>query len=79
MSKTTVEKKHPSNGVMTTFSVVERRIHSPHKIQFYVDYGSSSGGPWIKVGVNETEFGVGYLPKTNPTVTHRQAVTLAAV
>ena len=52
--------------VTTTFSVVEREIHCQHKFQFYVDYGSSHNGPWLKVGLNQTEFSMGYLPQQKP-------------
>jgi len=58
------ETKHINRNTRTTFSVVENRVPCHHKIQFYVDYGSSDGGPWLKIGINETEFGIGYLPGT---------------
>lgn len=66
MSTTTAQaNKQPNRNTRTTFSVVESQIPCRHKIQLYVDYGNSDGGPWLRIGINETEFGIGYLPATN--------------
>lgn len=79
MSNSTAEKKQRNQNVMTTFSVVERRVPCPHKFQFYVDYGATNAGPWLKVGVNSTELGMGYLPKTKPAVSHLTVATPTAI
>ena len=62
MSTTLVRKQHVPSGA-TTFRVVERRVQNRHKFQLYVDFGVTTGGPWIKFGVNDTEVSMGYLPK----------------
>lgn len=58
--------KHHNQNVTTTFSVVERKIPCTHKFQLYVDYGHTHVGPWLKIGLNDSEFGVGYLPVPKP-------------
>lgn len=78
MSNSAVEKKQRNQNAMTAFSVVEKRISCPHKFQFYVDYGTTYAGPWIKVGVNATELGIGYLPKTKPQA-HLTVATPTAI
>lgn len=77
MSNSSPVKKH--QNVMTTFSVVERRVPCQHKFQFYVDYGTTNSGPWIKVGVNATEFGLGYLPKSKLAAPRLAVATPTAV
>lgn len=79
MSNSSVEKKQRSQSTTTVFSVAERRVSCPHKFQFYVDYGTTNAGPWVKVGVNSTEFGVGYLPATKASVTHLKVATPTAI
>jgi hypothetical protein len=79
MNNTAESKKHPNQNVMTTFSVVDKRIPCPHKFQFYVDYGATQAGPWVKVGVNSTEFGVGYLPKPTKARAHLEVATVTAI
>jgi len=51
-----VQQKQP------TFQVVTKQIKNPHKAQFFLDYGNAPG-PWICVGINDTLYGFGYLPK----------------
>jgi hypothetical protein len=63
MSATLVKRQHSQP---TTFKVIERRVQNRHNFQFYVDFGVTTGGPWLKVGVNETELAVGYLPTPRP-------------
>ena len=36
---------------------------NPHTFQFFFDYGTTPEGPWLKVCVNDTSFGIGYLPE----------------
>jgi hypothetical protein len=79
MSNASVVKKQRNQNSMTPFSVVERHVPCPHKFQFYVDYGTTNAGPWIKVGVNSNEFGVGYLPRSKPTTTHLTIATPTAI
>jgi hypothetical protein len=45
------------------FTVVEQKIHCPYRFQFYIDYGTDPYGPWLKVGIADTEYGVGFLPQ----------------
>lgn len=66
MSINTTGKRQHSQPI-TTFGVVQKKIPCNHNFQLYVDYGATVSGPWLKVAVNDTEFGVGYLPKANPT------------
>lgn len=79
MSNSAEEKKHRNQNATTTFSVVERRVSCPHKFQFYVDYGTTNAGPWLKVGVNATEFGMGYLPKAKAVASHLTVATPTAI
>lgn len=48
--------------VKSAFVVRQRNIPCQHKMQIYVDYGSTTRGPWIVVGINAVEYSVGYLP-----------------
>jgi hypothetical protein len=34
---------------------------NPHKAQAFLDYGNVPG-PWVKLGINNTVYGFGYLP-----------------
>lgn len=68
MPNTTTADKH--NYQRAPFTVVERQVPCQHKIQFYVDYGASDGGPWLRIGVNTTEFGFGHLPLHQPVDLH---------
>ena len=79
MSNSAVEKKQRNQNATTAFSVVEKRIPCPHRFQLYVDYGTTHSGPWIKVGMNATEFGVGYLPKTKPMAVRLTIATPTAI
>jgi len=54
--KSLVQKKSP------TFQVAVRHTKNAHKAQVFVDYGDKPG-PWLCVGINETIYGFGYLPK----------------
>jgi hypothetical protein len=71
------EKKHRkvTQQVTTTFGVTERRIPCPHSFQLYVDYGTTPAGPWLKIGINETELGIGYLPKPVRKIPHLKVAT----
>lgn len=44
------------------FHVNIQDVHNPHKFQLFVDYGNEPG-PWLKIGINDTIYGFGYLPK----------------
>lgn len=57
----------------TDFTVMETQIACQYKLQFYVDYGSTDKGPWLKIGINSTEMGVGYLPKLAHHVAEKSA------
>ena len=46
----------------STFAIQSRRIKNNHKISGYLDYGFSQSGPWLLVGFNEVEYGIGYQP-----------------
>jgi hypothetical protein len=56
--KVLVQKKVP------TFQVAVKHIQNPHKFQFFFNYGKSAMGPWLCVGINESIYGFGYLPRT---------------
>ena len=43
-------------------TVAQRRIANTNDFQFYIQYGSEPG-PWVKVGVNDTEYLIGFLPQ----------------
>lgn len=70
MTNTATNVKQQTDA-RTAFTVVERQISNAHKVQFYMDYGATDGGPWLRIGINSTEFGVGFLP--NPTTELRVA------
>lgn len=64
MSETAVHGvKQQSASMEAPFNVISREVVCPYKFQFYVDYGTSQDGPWLKMGLNDTELGIGYLPK----------------
>lgn len=44
-------------------TVIQRRIQNHNEFQFYVLYGTKPG-PWVKVGINNTEYLVGFLPQS---------------
>ena len=50
----------------TGFSVKQRQVPCRHKFQLYVDYGVTQQGVWAKVGLNTTEYVLGYPPKPIP-------------
>lgn len=43
-------------------TIAQRRIASQNEFQFYVLYGTQPG-PWVKIGLNDTEYLVGFLPQ----------------
>lgn len=49
---------------MPRLTVAQRRIANRNEFQFYVLYGTQPG-PWVRVGFNDTEYLVGFLPKPN--------------
>lgn len=53
-------------STLSNFTIVERRIENPHKFQFYVTWGMTHAGPWAKVGVDDTEYVVGFAPTPQP-------------
>ena len=44
------------------FVVQSRKVKNPHQIQFYLNRGFSHSGPWLQIGVNDIEYGIGYEP-----------------
>lgn len=42
------------------FQMIKRTVPNKHKVRVTVDYGP---GPWAIVGINDTVYGVGYIPK----------------
>ena len=62
MNAATQNVNSPAQPRKTPFTVADRQVPCPHNIQFYVDYGSSDGGPWVRFGFNSSEIGIGFLP-----------------
>jgi hypothetical protein len=77
MNNSAQVSKQQEEDVMTTFSLVERRVPCQHNFQLYVDYGATSGGPWIKIGLCDTEFGLGFLPRPTGGHAHIEVVSPA--
>lgn len=44
------------------FRVAIKKTKNPHKAQLFLNYGSEPG-PWISVGINDTVYSFGHLPK----------------
>ena len=57
------------------FTLTQRRIANPHTFQFYITYGETQAGPWAKVGLNDQEYTVGFVP-TNPRRVKRTKATV---
>ena len=53
-----------SKEELPTFHVKVEEVTNEHKAQVYLDYGDTPG-PWVKLGFNSTEYGLGYLPTDN--------------
>ena len=47
---------------------MQKEISNPYKVQFYLDYGATEYGPWVKVGFGNIEHVVGF---SAPEVGHR--------
>ena len=45
------------------FTITSRRIENNYSFQLYTDFGSTESGPWLVLGINDTEYGMGYLPE----------------
>lgn len=45
------------------FGLIQRRIKCQHQFQFYLDFGQTADGPWARVGLNDMEYLVGYVPQ----------------
>jgi hypothetical protein len=59
------KKEHQHNQVnRTTLHMEEKKVPNNHSFQFYVDYGVTPG-PWLKLGINDVEYGIGYLPSSS--------------
>lgn len=65
MSDTQDATTQQTRSITTTagFSLTDRKIKCEHNFQLYVDFGTTTKGPWVKVGLNEVEYGIGYLPQ----------------
>lgn len=50
------------------FSLTDRKIQCAHNFQIYCDYGNTPKGPWVKIGINDTEYGIGFLPQEKPNL-----------
>ena len=70
---TEVSSENHNQHDTTPFTVVERQIPCDYRFQLYVDYGQSHAGPWLKIGLNETEFGFGYIPRAQLHVVSQSA------
>jgi hypothetical protein len=44
------------------FKVAIKKTRNPHKAQCFLNYGNEPG-PWLSVGINESVYSFGYLPK----------------
>ncbi len=51
------------------FELSYRAVKNPYTFQFYFDYGTGQSGPWVVVGMNDTEYAFGYQPQ-KATKTH---------
>jgi hypothetical protein len=45
-----------------TFHLKTEDVRNEHKAQVFLDYGSEPG-PWVRIGINDTAYGIGYLPE----------------
>ena len=52
-------------------TVAQRKIANKNEFQFYVLYGTNPG-PWARVGINDTEYMVGYLPSMSTAQPRRK-------
>ena len=43
------------------FHVSVTDTQNQHRAQAFIDVGDQPG-PWLKIGINDTEYGFGYLP-----------------
>jgi hypothetical protein len=68
-NQTLSDKKAPE------FQVVVRKRPNPHKLSLTLDWGDAPGA-WLSVGVNDTLWGLGFLPK-NKTKNKKQEPVLA--
>lgn len=55
------EEVQQSQG-KSAFEITHRKIRNPHHLQLYIDTGHSTAGPWLIIGLNSTEYGIGYKP-----------------
>lgn len=52
--------------VFPKLTVAQRKIQlNQDEFRFYVLYGTQPG-PWVKVGINDTEYMFGFLPEQAP-------------
>lgn len=75
MSNATQKNSMAMSAGMSTlpnFTIVERRIVNPHEFQFYFQWGMTQAGPWAKVGLNDTEYIVGFAPAPRRPVRRQQ-------
>lgn len=64
------------NNVLPHFQIVQRKIDNHNEFQFYFNWGVTEAGPWAKVGINDTEYVVGFVPQpVRRPAQHRRPTT----
>lgn len=56
------------------FTLMQRQIPRQHTVQFYLDHGHTSAGPWFKLGINDIEYIVGFVPRQVAKKAHLRPV-----
>ena len=49
--------------ILPRFTLAQRTIHNPYDVQFYLIHGETEAGPWLKVGLNDCEYVLGFVPQ----------------
>lgn len=55
------QKASAAVAVKPVFELSSRPIPNQHNFQFYLGYGDNGYGPWAVLGLNQTEYFVGYV------------------
>lgn len=66
--------RHNTTATASEFTLQQRTIPRHHQVQFYMDHGRTAAGPWFKVGLNDTEYVVGFIPKHTAKKAHLHPV-----
>jgi hypothetical protein len=49
--------------ILPRFTLAQRTIQNPYDVQFYLIHGETESGPWLKVGLNDCEYILGFVPQ----------------